>query len=176
MKYCINCGTQLEDQMRFCSECGTEQPAGQAQNSSGPSGGASASEANFHCNDGAGAQPAQATNQANSYGGNFAPQYPYGANGANPMPPYSGMQQVKPKSNGLAIAGFVVSLCAILFILIPVVGLLISLTALGLSIAGMIMASRTKGANGMAVAGLVLSLIFGLTSIYYLVSGYLILN
>ena len=154
MKYCINCGTPLEDSMRFCSECGTEQPAGRAQNGGGPSGASSAQE----------------TSQANA--GNFASQSQYGAYGAPTMPSYPGMQREKPKSNGLAIGGFVVSLCAVLFVFIPVAGLLVSLTGLGLSIAGMMLASRTKGASGMAVAGLVLSLVFGLTSLYYLFGGF----
>lgn len=143
MKYCINCGVPLEDSMRFCSECGAKQQVEQTQES------------------GAG--------QPGGFGGNTPPQYqpPYG--GASTSP-YGGVPS-KPKSNGLAIAGFVVSLCAVLFVLVPVAGLVISLVALGLSIAGMTVASHTRGASGMAIAGLVLSLIFTLTSIYYLIAG-----
>lgn len=165
MKYCINCGAAIADQMKYCPECGAKQAA--------PLGTPSNVLEDEHAGVGAPAQPDVAAHQVTPPApGMETPSVPPTAgNGhwqgtpSQMQPPYQ--QQLKPRSNGLAIAGFVVSLCLVLFVAVPVVGVVMALVSLGLSISGMMIANRNEGAIGMAVAGLVLSIIFGLTSVYY---------
>ena len=60
-------------------------------------------------------------------------------------------------SNGLGVAGFVVGLVSLFMPL--VVGIIVAGTGLGLSIAGMVRADRIGAKRGLAIAGLVLSII-----------------
>ena len=181
MKYCANCGIAIEDEVRFCPGCGKKQdeapetPADPQKNVS--------------------TQPKESANESSGEQPPIPPTYaspiqqpPYTPPSPPPSAPPAGNPgywqgggsvqhsyiQPKQKSNGLAIAGFVVSLCTILFLAVPFIGLIMSLIALGLSIAGMVVANRNEGAVGMAVAGLVLSIIFLITTAYimFAVIGY----
>lgn len=151
MKYCTNCGNALEEQVRFCPECGAEQPARQAETSGNSFTGSSAS----------GGETSGGRYEANA----SAQQY---TNGAAPNYNYNHAQAERTKTNGLGIAGFVVSLCAFPFVAFPPVGLVLALTGLGLSIASMAVAGQKNQKNGLGIAGFVLSLVFCLSSLYYL--------
>ena len=75
--------------------------------------------------------------------------------------PYVSQQPYSPatgtrRSNGLAIAGFIVSLVSIIFAYIFCIT---SIVALGLSIAGMNNRKNCTDNNGFATAGLVISII-----------------
>ena len=175
MKYCANCGAAIDDQVRFCPECGMKQEETAAAADSQkdvPVEQPKGTETGYK-NEQPPAPPTNTPPTQSSYAPPPAPPAaPVGNNGywqggVSASMQYSYPQpQPKPKSNGLAIAGFVVSLCTILFIAVPVIGLIMSLIGLGLSIAGMVVANRNEGAVGMAVAGLVLSIIFLITTAY----------
>ncbi|MGI6498514.1 MAG: zinc ribbon domain-containing protein [Oscillospiraceae bacterium] len=164
MKYCINCGAETEDYMKYCPVCGANQAGPQGV----PPGGGE--EARLPTAASVPERPKEGLGQDGAAFPPGAPVPPAGANGGPQRTPVGGSLQdrPKPRSNGLAIAGFVVSLCLVLFVEIPAMGLALALVSLGLSISGMIIANRNNGAIGMAVAGLVLSIVLGLASVYYL--------
>lgn len=62
-----------------------------------------------------------------------------------------------PPSNGLAVAGFVVGLVSVFMPL--VIGFVMAGVGLGLSIGGLVRAGRIAAGSGLAVAGLVLSIV-----------------
>ncbi len=81
----------------------------------------------------------------------------------------SNNNDVKSSTNGLAIAGFVVSLCSLLINFGGIVGLVGTiLSAIGLS------QVKTKGkGKGLAIAGIiigVISIVYGIYSIFTLVN------
>lgn len=63
----------------------------------------------------------------------------------------------RPPSNGLAVAGFVVGLVSVFMPL--VIGFVMAGVGLGLSIGGLVRAGRIAAGSGLAVAGLVLSIV-----------------
>ena len=63
----------------------------------------------------------------------------------------------KPAKNPLAIAGMVVGIVGIVFSFIPVLGLLLCLTGLGLSIPGLIVGNKNGKNRGNALAGIIVS-------------------
>lgn len=79
-----------------------------------------------------------------------APQPVYAA------PMYAQVPQ-RPPSNGLAVAGFVVGLVSVFMPL--VIGFVMAGVGLGLSIGGLVRAGRIAAGSGLAVAGLVLSIV-----------------
>lgn len=58
----------------------------------------------------------------------------------------------KNQINGLGIAGFVLSIIGLVFLILPPIGFIMLIVALGLSIAGL-----TKPNKGFAIAGLIIS-------------------
>ena len=64
------------------------------------------------------------------------------------------IKEVEKKSNGIGVAGFVLSLLALFFGWIPVLGWVLWFVGLVLSFVGVFKAPR-----GMAIAGLIISLI-----------------
>lgn len=80
----------------------------------------------------------------------FYTSQPYGSQ--QPYSPATGTR----RSNGLAIAGFIVSLVSIIF---GYIFCITSIVALGLSIAGMNNRKNCTDNNGFATAGLVISII-----------------
>lgn len=65
-----------------------------------------------------------------------------------------------PKTNGIATAGFVLALCALVLFLLPGVGLVVWTLGLIFSAIGLSKARKLDGQprHGLAVAGLVVSL------------------
>lgn len=68
-------------------------------------------------------------------------------------------------SNGLGIAGFVVSLCAAFLVWVPFLNLVLSIVGLILSAMGM-----KKLPKGLATAGLVISIIFLVISLIWVIT------
>ena len=75
-------------------------------------------------------------------------------------------QPVQPaqSSNGLGIAGFVVSLCAAFLVWVPILNFVLALVGLILSAMGM-----KKQPKGLATAGLVISIIFLVVTLIYFI-------
>lgn len=63
----------------------------------------------------------------------------------------------KPAKNPLAIAGMVVGIVGIVLSFVPVLGILLCLTGLGLSIPGLIIGSKNGKNKGNALAGVIVS-------------------
>jgi hypothetical protein len=83
--------------------------------------------------------------------------------------PSGGMtSQVAPTSNGMAIAGMVLAICAVVVSWLPGVNFVCWLLGLIFSIVGLRNANRGAPYRGMAIAGLVISLV-GIVSIIILV-------
>ncbi|MCH5147594.1 MAG: zinc-ribbon domain-containing protein [Clostridiales bacterium] len=81
----------------------------------------------------------------------------------------AGLNNEQKKVNGLGVAGFVVGLVSlwlgVIFCIAPIVGLI-------LSIFGMINRPKCNSCNGLAIAGLVLSIIaFVLWILYWIILG-----
>ena len=167
MKYCVHCGTAIDEQANYCRACGGKQETAFVSAAEGVWAAAPADPPENET-----VQPSFVPPAApNPPTVQSEPQANYGYDGAGwqqPTPAQPGIPQ-KKKSNGLAIAGFVVALCSVLFLAVPLMGVFVSLVALGLSVAGMLVARQKNGADGMAVAGMVISIIFCLTSVYYMI-------
>lgn len=76
----------------------------------------------------------------------------------------------KNQVNGLGIAGFVLSIVGLLFLVLPPIGFFMLIVALGLSIAGL-----TKPNKGFAIAGLIISvaaIIIAILILFLFVSAY----
>ena len=140
MRFCENCGTQLGDGVRFCPNCGAQvaQNARQAQTDTQ-----------------AAAQTAQPETTAQA-------AVPPAANTAEKT---VGTQEplhatvVTPKTNGFAVAGFVLGICSILFGWLCCFNIT-SVLGLVFSIIGLCQIGGKKGSGkGLAVAGLVLSIL-----------------
>lgn len=66
----------------------------------------------------------------------------------------------RPRSNGLGMAGFILSLCGLIFCWVPVLDIILWVLGLVFSIIGLFKAPR-----GFAVAGLIISLLVIITAI-----------
>ncbi|MCK9792322.1 DUF4190 domain-containing protein [Isoptericola sp. 4D.3] len=80
-----------------------------------------------------------------------------------PVPPVPGTPP-PGRGNGLAVAGFVVALVALLLSLVPIVNngaFVLALVGLVLAIVGLVKARRGAPRQGMAVAGIVLAVVAG---------------
>ncbi|MGF0116033.1 DUF4190 domain-containing protein [Promicromonospora sp. Marseille-Q5078] len=80
-----------------------------------------------------------------------------------PVPPVPGTPPLG-RGNGLAVAGFVVALVALLLSLIPIVNngaFVLAIVGLVLAIVGLVKARRGAPRQGMAVAGIVLAVLAG---------------
>ena len=73
------------------------------------------------------------------------------------QPGYAAPVPAPAPGNGIAVAGFVVGLVSVFMPL--VLGIVVAGTGLGLSIAGMVKSERTGEKRGLAIAGLVLSIV-----------------
>ena len=84
-------------------------------------------------------------------------------NGPYPVPPAPGTP-APDRGNGLAVAGFVVALVALLLSLIPIVNngaFVLALVGLVLAVVGLVRARRGAPRQGMAVAGIILAVVSG---------------
>lgn len=77
---------------------------------------------------------------------------------------------MKKKMSSLAVAGFVVSLVALVTFFIPALDIIAALTAFGLSLPGLISAIRGRRGKGLAIAGLAISVLALILSVSYLSS------
>lgn len=143
MKTCPHCSTECEDNSIVCQNCGYLFPAQYFEQSAG--------------NNPQGSQP-----QNN---GPYNTQYPHGPYNGN----YYGAPMPK-KTNGLAIAGMVLSIiglatscCGGLGTVLAIPGLIISIIAVS-----QIQKSGDAG-KGMAIAGIVCGALGTLIGIYYLI-------
>lgn len=138
MKFCGNCGTQLEDGAHFCPNCGAPVPQEAAKTDA---------QTAVQVNAGADAQTESGT-----------------GNTAQSAPVYTEtiVTQPKPaalKTSGFAIAGLVLGICSLLFgwaCCFNITGIL----GLIFSIIGMCQTGEGKGkGRGLAIAGLALSIV-----------------
>ena len=72
--------------------------------------------------------------------------------------------------SGLAVAGFVVSIVALATLFVPALNIVAALTALGLSLPGLISTIRGRRGKGLAIAGLVISIVAFIASVSFLSS------
>lgn len=131
MKFCKHCGAQIEDTTAFCPNCGTN-VSDDAVSSSAPEPQYNAYQPE---------QPVQPTQ--------YQPYQDYQNPGIYP----------EAKLNGLAVAGFVVSLVSLFFCGISsIVGLILSIVGMS-QIKNSIKAGVPQRGNGLAIAGLVIGII-----------------
>ena len=81
-----------------------------------------------------------------------------------PQPIYIQQAPAQKSSNGLGIAGFVVSLCSAFMVWVPFLNFVLALVGLILSAMGM-----KKEPKGLATAGLVISIIFLIVSLIWVI-------
>ena len=81
-----------------------------------------------------------------------------------PQPIYVQQVPEQKSSNGLGIAGFVVSLCSAFMVWVPFLNFVLALVGLILSAMGM-----KKEPKGLATAGLVISIIFLIVSLIWVI-------
>ena len=132
MRFCEHCGTQLGDGVRFCPNCGAQvaQNARQAKTDT---------------------KLAAVTPAANTAEKTVGTQEPLHATVVTQTP--------APKTNGFAVAGFVLGICSILFGWLCCFNIT-SVLGLVFSIIGLCQIGGKKGSGkGLAVAGLVLSIL-----------------
>lgn len=140
MKFCKHCGAQIEDTTAFCPNCGTN-VSDDAVSSSAPEPQYSAYQPEQP------AQPVQPTQ--------YQPYQEYQNPGIYP----------EGKLNGLAIAGFIVSIASFFFCGIPsIVGLILSIVGM-IQIKNSIKAGTPQRGNGFAIAGL----ICGIVGVFFIV-------
>ncbi|MFP3715128.1 FxLYD domain-containing protein [Puerhibacterium sp. TATVAM-FAB25] len=99
-----------------------------------------------------------------------APEQPYAPQGQHPQPHAPGFPPAPaPKSNGLAVAGFVVALLGLLGSFVPVLnigGIVLAVVGLILSIVGLAKAKKVAAGKGMALTGIILgavAIVVGIT-------------
>lgn len=132
MKFCGNCGAQLEETAKFCPYCGNAcDPDTQVQTP-------------------AAAEPVLPSPTAQGY-------TPYG---------------VSPKTNGMAVAGFILGILS-LFSWICCLGTITSILAIVFSAIGLSKIKQTKEqGRGLATAGLVLGILGMLGYVIYIVLAF----
>ncbi|MCR5538596.1 MAG: zinc-ribbon domain-containing protein [Lachnospiraceae bacterium] len=137
--YCAHCGTEITEGIRFCPNCGQPQ-------------GAPEPEQNY--------QPYQEAPQPQEYQSQgYQPQgyQSQGYNGGYQSQGYQGSQYAGgTQSNGMAIAGLILGIAALIFTFIfSPVGLILAIIGMVLSAKG----RKIEYMRGMATAGWVLSII-----------------
>lgn len=138
MKICPNCGAHMADDEKFCGSCGAKQPeSGSSQNTQNMYN----TQTNMNTGYGQGMNNNSSCNNGNYY-----------------------QQPVKPTS-GMAVASLVLGICTWIFgwftLAIPgILGLIFGIVGMQQCKHG------EKGGNGMAIAGLVLSII--MVAIYFI--------
>lgn len=133
MKFCSNCSKELPDNCKFCPNCGTPAPAEQKAETT------QSSEESF------GYYNTRTTYQDQE------PQYSsYSAEPSSGAP---------TKTHGLVIAGFVTGIAGICLCWIPIFGIILSLAALGLSIAGFVITKSRGLKKPFALAALIISIV-----------------
>lgn len=147
MKFCKHCGAQIEDTVAFCPNCGTD-----------------VSESAV--NTGASEPIVEPAPQYNAY-------HPEQPQNAAPYQPYQTYQNpgVYPegKLNGLAIAGFIVSIASFFICGISsIVGLILSIIGM-VQIKNSVKAGVPQRGNGFAIAGLVLGIIGVVFIVIYII-------
>lgn len=141
MKFCKHCGAQIEDTIAFCPNCGTN-VSDDAVSSSAP-------EPQYSAY-----QPEQPVQPAQ-----YQPYQDYQNPGIYP----------EAKLNGLAVAGFVVSLVSLFFCGISsIVGLILSIIGMT-QIKNSIKAGVPQRGNGLAIAGLVIGIIGTVFILIYII-------
>lgn len=143
MRFCENCGTQQEDGARFCPNCGAPiAQTAQAQPDTQTTTQTAQPET---------AAQTEAAPAANTAKHTEQPHEPLHTTVVMPAP--------APKTNGFAIAGFVLGICSILFGWICCFNIT-SVLGIVFSVIGLCQTSGKKGSGkGLAVAGLVLSIL-----------------
>ena len=144
MRFCENCGTQLEDGVRFCPNCGAQvvQQAAQAQLDTQTT-----------------AQTAQPETAAQAAVAPVSNMTENTAGAQEPLHATVVTQAPAPKTNGFAVAGFVLGICSILFGWLCCFNIT-SVLGIVFSIIGLCQIGGKKGSGkGLAVAGLVLSVL-----------------
>ncbi len=116
MKICPNCGSSLQGNENFCSNCGAKQP-----------------------------DKEQTYNYDNQ---SYGQEYSYSQDGA-----YNNQPSWKGEANGFAIAGFVLSIVGLFWHPLAILALIFS--CIGLRACK----RRGAGAYGLAIAGLVISIL-----------------
>lgn len=145
MRFCENCGTQLEDSARFCPNCGA--PVAQTAQAQP---------------DTQTAQPETAVQTEIAPAANAAghtEQTAHTEQTHEPLHTTVVTQAAAPKTNGFAIAGLVLGICSILFGWICCFNIT-SVLGIIFSVIGLCQTSGKKGnGKGLAIAGLVLSIL-----------------
>ncbi len=148
MKFCGNCGAQLEDSAKFCPFCGnacdpaTQQTSSQAASAAEP------------------VVPVSAV----------IPPTP-----VTPIPTIQAQTaySVPPKTNSMAVAGFVLGILS-LFSWICCLGTLTSILAIVFSAVGLSKIKQTgEQGRGLAIAGLVLGILGMVSYIIYLILAFI---
>ena len=116
--------------------------------------------------------PGQDPAQGHPSGPVPAPGYPvpygapgYGATYGSPYPPVAPL-----KTSGLAIAGMVVGIVALIFFWVPFFDIVAAVTAIGLSWAGMVQGGKPGWTGqGMGIAGLVCGILAAIPAVIFLI-------
>lgn len=146
MKFCINCSKELPDNCKFCPNCGTPAPKEQ--------------KTDDFMSDSNQTADSERTENSGSYNtGTFYQDPQYNSHSAAPSGPSSS------KTHGLVIAGFVTGIAGIYLCWIPIFSVIISLAALGLSIAGFIITNSKGLKKPFALAALIISIVASVASI-----------
>lgn len=98
------------------------------------------------------------------------PPVPYGAPmyGSPYAAPYPGV--VPLKTSGLAVAGMVVGIVALIFFWVPFFDVVAAITAIGLSWAGMVQGGKPGWTGqGMGIAGLVCGILAAIPAVIFLI-------
>lgn len=96
------------------------------------------------------------------------------------VPPYGAQPQQQPygaplipaqsQGNGMGVAGFVTGLLGLIFFWVPFLGLVLALVGVSLSGVGVARGKRLNAPTGLAIAGLVLSIIALIPAVFVVVA------
>jgi hypothetical protein len=104
------------------------------------------------------------------YSAPYSGPYPTPYSGPQPMPygPFPGY--VPPRTSGMAIAGMIIGILALITFWVPFWDVVAAFTAIGLSWAGMVQAQKPGyTGQGMGIAGLVCGIIAAIPAVIFLV-------
>ena len=145
--FCESCGSAIPDGQSFCSNCGAAAPVQAAPQPA-------AQPAQQY------AQPAQPVQQyAQPAPQPVQPVQQYAQPVAQPVyvQPVVAMPAQPRKSSGMAIAGLIMGIFALILCWVPVLNWILGLLGLIFSIVGI--AKKNGGAKGAAIAGLILTIL-----------------